>query len=460
MQVEPRGGQSKPLSKEALDFAPSLLAIQESPPARLPRAILYSVGALFLILLTWAVFGRLDIIASAEGRLVPQTFVKIVQPADAGVVQEILVREGDTVKAGQVLLRMDTKTADADSKEIEVEHALKSLQLRRIAAELQGSPLQRQAGDPEDLYQRISAQYRDRRQSYLDAIAQQQEVLIKARNEYASAKEVLAKLEETTPILKQQAEAYTDLGSDGYVAQMMVKDKQRDYLEKARDLRAQRATVASLDAAVAAAQKQINQITSKYRSDLQNERVEADAQYQKIGQEWIKQQHKSSLLELRAPQSGVIKDLAVHTVGTVVSPGTVLLSLVPENEPLVAEVMVKNDDVGFVFAHQKVKIKIVAYPFEKYGMLDGEVLRVSADAADNGGQNTPAKDQSSDKPSQVLPYKAVIALKDQVLEAQGTRFKLVPGMQAIAEINQGSRTVMEYLLSPVRKTLHDGGRER
>jgi len=237
-----------------------------------------------------------------------------------------------------------------------------------------------------------------------------------------------------------------------------VRDKQREYLEKARDQRAQEETVASLAAAMAQAGKQLNQITSKYRSDLQNERVDAEGQLRKLQQDQLKQEHKTALLELKASQAGIVKDLATHTIGTVVSPGTVVLSLVPENEPLVAEVMVKNDDVGFVYAKQQVKVKLSAYPFEKYGMLDGEVVHVGPDASE--GDSQAAKDPSKDKQPPQLTYKALIALKAQTLDAQGQNFKLVPGMQVVAEINQGRRTVMEYLLSPVQKTLHDSGRER
>jgi hemolysin D len=451
---------SKPLSPEALDFSPGLLAIQESPPARLPLFVVYTVVVLFAILLSWAFFGKLDIIASAEGKLIPQTYVKIVQPSDAGIVQEILVKEGESVKAGQVLMRMDMKLAEADEQSLSTELALKSLQLRRIDAELSGQPLIQAQNAPNDLFRKVEAQYRDRRQSYEDALAQAQDALKKSQREYDSSLEVLAKLREVTPILKQQAEAYSALGKDGYAPQLTARDKEREYLEKARDLSAQESTVASLVAAVASAGKQVNQITSKYRSELQNERVEAEGQYRKLQQEWVKQDHKTSLLELKAPQAGIVKDLATHTIGTVVSPGTVLLSLVPENEPLVAEVMVKNDDVAFVFPQQKVKVKLAPYPFQKYGMLDGVVIRVGPDASDAADTQSQTKDASKEKPPPASVYKALIALNKQQLEAQGQTFKLVPGMQAVAEINQGQRTVMEYLLSPIQTTLHDGGRER
>jgi hemolysin D len=459
MPEKMRAEKSTVLSPEALDFAPGLLSIQESPPARLPRAVMYTVGVLFVILLVWAIFGKLDIIASAEGHLVPETYIKIVQPSDAGIVQEILVKEGEQVKQGQVLMRMDTQLARADEKTIANDLALRSLQLRRIDAELAGKALIKKSDDPNDLFHQIESQYHDHRRSYTDAREQAHEALIKSQHEYDSAQEVLTKLQQITPILKQQADSYADMGKDGYVPQMTVLDKQRDYLEKSQDLLAQQATLASLEAAIHQAKKQIDQITSKYRSDLQNERVDAEGQYRKLKQDWVKQEHKSALLELKAPQSGIVKEIATHTIGTVVSPGTVLLSIVPENEPLVAEIMIRNDDVGFVYPHQRVKVKLAPYPFAKYGMLDGEVTRIQADSASDTQSQT--KDESKGK-SQTPPsvYKAIISLGSQVLESEGKQLKLMPGMQVVAEINQGSRSVMKYLLSPVSKTLDESGHER
>ncbi len=452
--------KSHVLSPEAMDFAPGLLSIQESPPGRLPRAVMYTVAALFVILVLWANFGKLNIIASAEGRLVPQSYVKIVQPADAGIVQEILVKEGEAVQAGQVLMRMDMKLAEADAKTIGNDLAIRSLQLRRIDAELNGTLLLRKPGDPDDLFRQVDAQYRDHRQSYLDALEQAQASLSKAQREYDSAKVVLAKLVETTPFLKQQADAFADMGKEGYAPQVMVRDKQREYLEKAQDLRAQESTVASLDAAINQAKKQIDMITSKYRSDLRTERMDAEGQYRKLGQDWVKQEHKNRLLELRAPQAGIINDLATHTVGTVVSPGTVLLSIVPEHEALVAEISVKNDDVGFVYPKQKVKLKLAAYPFEEYGMLDGEVIHIDPDASapeQQAKNSNPNKSQQQQTPS---IYKAIVSLDQQTLDTEGKQHKLVAGMQVVAEINQGRRTVMQFLLSPVTKTFQESGHER
>lgn len=456
--------QRTSLSPEALEFAPGLLSIQESPPRRLPRTVLYAVIALLLITAAWMIFGRLDIIASAEGRLVPQTYVKIVQPADAGIVEQIGVQEGQHVSAGQILMRMDTQIADADTKAIKAELALRSLQLRRIDAELGSHEMARQPGDPDDLYRQIANQLHDHRQAYVESLSQAQDALHKAQHDYAAAQQELIKLKQVTPILKQQADAYENLGKDGYAPQVTVRDKNREYMEKAQDLNAQQDTVASLSAAVEEAKRSAAEVTSKYRSDLQNERVDAEGNFRKLQQDWAKQVHKNQLLELRAPQDGIVKDLATHTTGTVVSPGTVLLSIVPDSEALVAEVSIKNDDVGFVYPHQKVKIKLAAYPFQKYGMLDGEVLHIGPDASDAGSSQTASGKDPSASPDRTSPqqltYKALIALSGQVLKAQGDNLKLVSGMQVTAEINQGNRSVMEYLFSPIQKTLQESGRER
>lgn len=449
------------LSGEALEFAPGLLAIQENPPGRLPRVVLYSVVILFGVLLTWSIVGKLDIVASAEGHLVPESYVKIVQPADGGVVQEILVHEGEHVSAGQVLMRMDARDAHADEQSLQTQLALRSLQMRRADAELNDLPLEKQADDPEDLYRQVDAQFRARRLQYQDELGEAQQTQNKLRSDYAAGQQVLAKLQEVTPLLKQQADAYTDMGKQGYVPQVQVGEKQRDYLEKSRDLKAQASTVASLAAAMAGSGKQVQAVTAKYHSDLRNERLEAEGQFRKLQQDWVKQTHKSGLLELKAPQAGIAKDLATHTVGSVVAPGTVLLSLVPDNEALIAEVMVKNDDIGFLYPKQKVKLKLAAYPFQQYGMLDGEILTIGADASDNqaapaNGRNFAARDAQSHE--QV--YKVLVALADQQLVAQNQHFKLLPGMQVTAEVNEGQRTVMEYLLSPLQKTVTESGHER
>jgi membrane fusion protein, hemolysin D len=149
----------------------------------LPRAVLYALLALFGLMLVWACLGRLDIVAVTPGKLVPQSFLKIVQPAEPGIVRDILVKEGDVVKEGQVLVRMDTRLPGADLNILQAELARRDLQLRRIDAELAGTPLKRSPGDRPQLFAQVEAQYRVRRQAYQDALGAEQAVLAKARQD-------------------------------------------------------------------------------------------------------------------------------------------------------------------------------------------------------------------------------------------------------------------------------------
>lgn len=441
------------LAPEALDFAPDLLAIQERPPERLPRVLLGCVVALIALLLGWAMFARLDIIATAEGRLVPIGFTKVVQPADAGVVSEILVKDGERVKAGQVLLRLDPRLTQADTQALSNDMALRRLTLARIDAELSERPFSAGAA-PAALAAQVEGQYRARRQAFLDGIAQEAEALNKARADLRAAQQVLAKLAQTLPVYQQSADSYRKLVQQGFVSELGAAEKVREATERSHDLETQRANVSSLQAAIAQSERKIAAMRSQYRSQLENERVETVSQLNRVDQELAKSELKAGMLEIRAPNDGVVKDLAVTTQGAVVPAGAVLLNIVPVDEQLQAEVLLKNEDVGFVTAGQVTRLKVAAYPFQKYGLLDGRVAMVSADAAD------PKSSGSSSQ--QPLAYRALVRLDGAHLTsaATGERLALNAGMLVIAEIHQGQRTVMEYLLSPVRKVAQEAARER
>ncbi|HJV81885.1 HlyD family type I secretion periplasmic adaptor subunit, partial [Noviherbaspirillum sp.] len=411
-------------------------------------------------------FGQLDIIASAEGKLAPQTLVKIVQPAEAGVLRQLLVDEGDAVKAGQVLARLDTTLASADKAGINSDLAIQQMQARRLNAELSDQPMLPKAGDDPKLYAQVQSQYAAHRKAYLDSLDQEKALLSKAEHERKSAAEILNKLEQTLPTYKRSAEAYATLQKDGFIGGIAAAEKQREAMEKAKDLDAQRSTVAALHSTIIAQQKRISQLQSTYRSELEKELADVQAKIAQLQPTLDKTVYREGLMELRAPQDGVIKDLATTTQGAVVQPGTVMMTLVPKGERLFADVNIKNEDVGFVREGQSAQIKLVAYPFQKYGMLTGKVVHVSADATEAAKANNQAngknKMKEDNEPVQgVLTYKARVQLDAQALkDPQGNNLRLTPGMQVVAEVNQGQQTVLEYLLSPVQKAVSEAGREK
>jgi HlyD family secretion protein len=355
-------------------FSSSLARFEATAPSPLGRAVLWTLLALLASTLLWAAFARLDIVAVAEGKLVPSGYLKIVQPVEQGVIVEVLVREGERVAHGQPLARMDAALLAADTRGLSAEYHAKRLVLRRVDAQLAGSSLLREPNDPPDSYIRAETQLLANVRAYENALAQERTVLDRARHDLAAAEEVKTKLVRVLPHYREQESAFEKLARDGFAGRLMHSERQRDLIEKEQDLRSQEFLTAAARATIAQSQSRLAQITADYRRQLQAERAEAAPQAERLREEIAKLAHRQEMLELRAPQSGVVKDLATHTPGTVVAPGTILMTLVPEGETLRAEVWVGNDDAGFVHSGQKAQLKLAAFPFQKYGWSAGRWL--------------------------------------------------------------------------------------
>jgi HlyD family secretion protein len=321
--------------------------------------------------------------------------------------------------------------------------------------------LPREKGDPPELFAQLEAQHAANVRAYESALAQERSLLEKARHDLAGAEATKGKLEQVLPHYVEQEKAFEKLTKDGFAGRIMYTDKQRERIEKEQDLRTQEFTIRSARSLIEQSEKKIGQISADYRRQLQTERVETANQLEKARGELSKIEHRHGLLELKSPSEGYVKDLATHTSGTVAAPGTILMTLVPKEERMIAEVWVGNQDIGFVRPGQEVKLKLAPFQFQKYGMIAGRVKQVSADATEAPSNNTRSDALTGrDRPMGPLAFRALVELDTQMLAVDGEKYPVSPGMQVAAEINLGTRTVMEYLLSPVKKAFHEAARER
>jgi len=426
-------------------------ALAGEPASALARTVLWTIAGLVGALIAWMSVSRIDVVALADGRLVPRAQLKIVQPAEGGVLREILVKEGERVSAGQVLGRMDVRAAEADSTALESELALRLLQMRRIEAELGGGKLALHPGERAEQFAQVEAQRDARVRAYQNGLAEERAVIARAKREMGAARETREKLAGALPVLIEQEAAFDRLAREGFAGKLMSRQRTRERLEAEQDLRAQEHRVESARATIEQAERRMGQHSANYLAQLRTERIEAGRERARLEQELEKVRHRRALADLRAPADGIVKDLATHTAGAVLAPGAVLMTLVPLAEPLVAEVWLQNQDAGFVRAGQPVRLKLASFPFQRYGMLDGSVARISADSTERSEAGRAAGGHV---------YRALVELSAQELRSGQGAHALLPGMQLTAEIRLADRTVLEYLLSPVQKVAAEAGRER
>ncbi len=329
---------------------------------------------------------------------------------------------------------------------------MRRLQLRRVDAELGAARLAALPEDPPRLYAQVEAQREARAQAHEASLAEQRSVVARARRDMQAALEMQTKLSGALPVLVEQERAFERLARDGYAGRLMLAQRSRERHEAEQDLRAQEHRVEGARATMEQGARREAQIVAAYRAQLQSERVETELQLARLEQELEKFSHRQMLAELRAPADGVVKDLATQTQGAVLSPGTVLMTMVPDGEALVAEVWLANQDAGFVAGGQSAKLKLSSFPFQRYGMLDARVARISVDSTERGGDGA--------KGGGAYVYRVQLEPLAQELRLGEARHALLPGMQLTAEIKLAERTVLEYLLSPIQKIAAEAGRER
>jgi hemolysin D len=450
------------------EFLPAALEIIETPASPAGRAIGYVIVLFFAIAVAWACLGHVDVIATARGKIIPTGRTKVVQPFEIGTVRAIDVQEGQAIHAGDVLVELDPTANVADVDRLSAELLVDELDAARLRAALSNAPDPVAAFVPPStadagqvrLYQQLLANQVAEQRAKIAGLDRQQ---AQHEADQAAVAATVDKLSAAIPLLRERAETKRYLADKGTSSKMSALELEQNLIEYEHELQVQRSRLAEAQASLAAIAENRAQTAAEYRRTALSDLASAEQKIGSLTQELVKAAKKTELQRLTAPVDGTVQQLAVHTVGGVVTPAQQLMVIVPSDSRLEIEATIENKDIGFVAEGNPVEIKVETFNFTRYGLLHGTVIQLSRDAfmpERNSQQPADPREPPTPPQAQEAVYTARISLDHDAMEIDGRNAALGPGMTVTAEIKTGRRRVIEYLLSPVLKYAHESIRER
>ncbi len=458
--------------KNEIAFLPAALEIVETPPSPIGRAIGATLIVIFCAALMWASFGHVDIVASAPGKIVPSGRVKLIQPFETGVVRAIHVHDGQSVKAGDVLVELDPTVTTAEQEHIRSDLIAAQLDIARLRAALSDSDnpesvFQPPSGANSDLIaleRKFLAKQTEENRAKLASLDRQR---AQKEAERATIAATIQKLEATEPLIQQRVDIRKYLADKELGSRLTYLETLQQLTENEKDLVVQQSRMQEADAAMAAITELRAQADAEFRRALFGELAEAERKAGGLADDLAKAEQRTKLQLLTAPVDGVVQQLSVHTVGGVVTPAQQLAVVVAADAVLEVEAMVSNRDIGFVHPGDDAQIKIDTFNFTRYGLLHGRVVSVSPDAIvrenpqdRNNDRPKGSEGDSSEPKGQEFVYSARVSLDRTQIQVDGGVANLSPGMAVTVEIKTGSRAVISYLLSPLLRYQHESMHER
>ena len=445
-------------NEQELDFLPAALEVLERPASPLGKFLGRTLMALVTIGIIWACVGNIDITAVAEGKIISSSRIKDIQPLEKGVVKAIYVKEGELVKAGQALVELDqtlsgaeqTRTAQelhfAQTNWLSEGALLKALQ-RSIAPQLPQADTHPIAAALTPSERSIQGQllhqkwleYRSR-VSTLESQKKEQESALQ------SVDARIVQLQQTLPLASKRAGAIKRLVEQKNASEMEYLEVEQSRIEQQQTLLSYQAQRKQSLAAIETAAQQLNILKAETISQALTRVDELQRQVQSLTQELAKANDIKAKQILYAPVDGNVQQLAVHTVGGVVTEAQVLMQLVPHNDYLEVEATLENKDIGFVHIGQMADIKINTFNFTKYGAINAEVVGVAADAVVDEVKG--------------LVYKLRLKMSQKTMSINGREITLLPGMSVMAEVKTGKRKIIEFVLSPLLRKANESAGER
>jgi hemolysin D len=444
------GGRLFKRNEDEIDFLPAALEVLEKPASPTARYFFWSLTVLLFIALAWSFIGKLDVVAIADGRTIPSGKTKVIQPLEAGVVRAIHVQDGKVVKAGDVLVELDPTASGADMRRLISELTVARIDAARLkAAAFPAEPLRHfraPVGTPAslvELQRALLLSQTEEHKARIDSLNAEKE---RRLAELKAVEVSIAKMDQTLPLLRQRRNARSELAEKGFGSKLTALELQQQYVELEFEQKSQKARREETLATLSALERQRNQIKSEYMRDILTQRNEAERRYASLEEEVLKAEQRFGMQSLVSPLDGVVQQLAIHTIGGVVTPAQQLMAVVPDDGKLDVEAYIQNKDIGFVFPGQEVQVKLETFLFTKYGTIPGVVSSVSRDAVSDEKRG--------------LIYPARIALERYWLNVDGRQLNLGAGMALTAEIKTEQRRIIDYMLSPLLRYKGESMRER
>jgi hemolysin D len=449
-------GDGKPdpifgLRRDELDFLPAALEIVERPPSPAPRLIAFTIIAFIVVALLWATFGKVDVVATASGRIVSAGGGKVIQSLEVGRVSSIRVVNGQFVRAGQILLTLEPTKALADHNDIAAQLATAQLQVARLRTVALGEPFRVPAGADPDATQLARREAEAEQAAELARLDGLKGQMAARESDLAVAQAELGRLKALGPVADTRLDIIHKLEAKGYASRLRGLDAETQSRDVANSIIEQQQKLPGGAAALTAARQAHTEALAAFSRQALGELTEAEAKAASLAESLHKASSQLDSMTLRAPVDGVVQEVSVHTIGGVVGSGEPLMRLSPTGSDLEVEAQLENRDVGFLRAGMPADVKIETFPFTRYGTIPARVTSVSGDAM------TPPPGAEQHQPT---GYSARLKLSRFSVKVDGTVRPLTPGMAVVAEIRIGRRSIIDYLLSPMQRVTSEAGHER
>lgn len=465
-------------NRENNEFLPAHLEILDTPPSPYAMVFTWTICLMLLSTLAWSCFAKIDIHAVAQGRIQPSGRSKVVQPLQAGKVKSIETENGAQVHAGDLLIELDATETTADLDTARVVLQALDAQIARYKATIAAVTGNDPKGDP-DFPSGLDPVLLGRERAAMaaditDYLASREALVAELGEKRAQIQRFdasIAARERLKVVLSDRAEMKKTLVESSSGTRAALLDANQLVEQAAADLAYDRGQLLEAQAATVSIQRKLEQLTSSTVAKQTQLLAESSEKRDSALQDVVKAVLKRDLMQLKAPIDGTVQQLTVTTVGQVVTAGQPLLVIVPSSGPIEVTAMVQNQDIGFIVPGQEAVVKVDAFPFTRYGTVDGHVVHVSRDAIENrdamgssdavSATRAQAVDPVSGTPAtQNLVFPVTVDITNPNVVVDGKAMPLTAGMTVSVEIRTGSRRVIDYVLAPIKETTSTAGHER